>query len=100
MTLEQSTLCILTAAEAQDLEALRAAAALRDAALAELHSFSPTPALCAAITESLAAGEKARQALQAIKRRIGNESRRLARIESGFVSASRPVEMHRVDCRG
>jgi hypothetical protein len=100
MTLEQTTRRILAAAEAQDLAALQSACEMRESALAELHSMRPTPWLCQDVTGSIAAGERAKQALRVVKQRIRNESRRLAHIEDEFVRALQPVGKHQIDCNG
>lgn len=99
MTLKQATERTLVAAELQDLAALEVARELRESAIAALASASPTQELCQEITASIAAGEQAKQAIQTIKRRIRNESRRLAQIESGFVRAQRAPQKHQVDCQ-
>jgi hypothetical protein len=100
MTLEQTTRRILTAMEALDLEGLEGAAKERDHAIAMLASLPPTPALRNAVAASIAAGEEAKRAIRTIRQRFRRESRRLERIEDGFVRALRPVVHHRVDCRG
>ncbi|HTB15680.1 MAG TPA: hypothetical protein VK752_29115 [Bryobacteraceae bacterium] len=100
MTLEQTTRRILTAVEALDLEGLEGAAKERDHAIAMLDSLPPTPALRNAVAASIAAGEEAKRAIRTIRQRFRRESRRLERIEDGFVRALRPVVHHRVDCRG
>jgi hypothetical protein len=100
MTLEQTTCRILAAAEAQDLAALQSASEMRQEALDELYSMPRSTALCDVLTASIAAGEKAKQALRVVKQRIRNESRRLAHIEDEFVRALRPVGRHQIDCAG
>jgi hypothetical protein len=100
MTLEQSTRHILAAVKAQDLEALQAAARERAAAIARLDSMPATPELRAAVAASIEAGEQAKRAIRSIKQRIRTESRRLQRIEDGFVRALRPVGTHSVDYKG
>ncbi len=100
MKLEQTTRRILAAAEAQDLPALQAASKEREAAMATLASLPPTPALRDAVAASIAAGEEAKRSIRAIRQRVRKDSRRLAHIEDGFVSALRPVTTHRVDCKG
>jgi hypothetical protein len=100
MTLEQTTRLILAAAELQDLAALQAAGEEREAALAKLGSLPPTEELRDAVAESLQAGEEARRTIRLIKQRTRNESRRLERIETGFLRALRPAGPQRIDCRG
>ena len=100
MTLEQTTRLILSAAELQDLAALQAAGEEREVALEKLGSLPPTEELRNAMVESLKAGEEARRTLHLIKQRIRNESRRLERIETGFVRALRPTGTPRIDCKG
>lgn len=100
MTLEQTTRLILAAAELQDLGALQAAAKEREAAIAALGSMPPTEELRDAVARSIEAGEEAKRTIRLIKQRLRNESRRLERIEAGFVRALRPAARHRVDCRG
>jgi ribosome recycling factor len=100
MTLEQTTRLILSAAELQDLAALQAAGEEREAALAKLGSQPPTEELRNAMVESLKAGEEARRAIRLIRQRIRNESRRLERIETGFVHALRPARKPRIDFMG
>jgi hypothetical protein len=100
MTLEQTTRLILSAAELQDLAALLAAGQERQAALANLGSLPPTEQLRNAVVESLKAGEEAKRTIRLIKQRIRNESRRLERIETGFVRALRPAISHRIDYHG
>ena len=100
MTLEQTTRLILSAAELQDLAALQVAGEEREAALAKLGSLAPTEELRNAVANSLKAGEEVRRTLRLIKQRIRNESRRLERIETGFVSALRPAGPQRIDCKG
>lgn len=99
MTLKQTTRLILSAAELQDLAALQAAGEERETALARLGSLPPTEELRDAVAESLKAGEEAWRTIRLIKQRIRNESRRLERIETGFVSALRPARTHRIDCK-
>lgn len=99
MTLEQTTKLVLSAAELQDLDVLQAAGEEREAALAKLASLPPTEELRNAMAESLKAGEEARRTIHLIKQRIRNESRRLERIETGFVRALRPAGPHRIDCK-
>jgi hypothetical protein len=100
MTLEQTTRLILAAAELLDLGALQAACQERDAAMATLDSRPATEELRDAVAESLKAGGEAKRTIRLIKQRIRNESRRMERIETGFVRALRPARMHRVDCKG
>jgi hypothetical protein len=100
MTLEQSTQRILAAVEAQDLDGLQGASKERDRAIATLASLPPTAALRDAVAASIAAGEEAKRTIRTIRQRVRRESRRLERIEDGFVKALRPVVHHRVDCRG
>jgi len=100
MTLEQTTRLMLAAAELQDLAALEAAGKEREAALAALGSMPPTEELRDAVAQSIEAGEEAKRTIQLIKHRIRNESRRLARIELGFVKALRPAAKPRIDCQG
>jgi hypothetical protein len=100
MTLEQTTRLILSAAELQDFAALQAAGKERDAAIAGLGSMPATEQLRNAIAASLHAGDEAKRAIRLIKHRIRSESRRLERIETGFVRAMRPAERHRIDCQG
>lgn len=100
MTLEQTTRRILTAVEAQDLAALEAASRERNSAIARLASIPPTSDLRDAVAASIAAGEEARRTIRLIKQRIRHESRRLERIENGFLRALRPAAKHRVDCKG
>jgi hypothetical protein len=100
MTLEQTTRLILSAAELQDLAALHAACGERDAAMATLDRRPATEELRAAVEESLQAGEEAKRTIRLIKHRTRNESRRLERIETGFVRALLPVAKHRIDCKG
>lgn len=99
MTLEQTTERTLAAAELQDLAALEMARVLRESAIAALASSSPTQELCQKVAASIAAGEQAKQAIHAIRRRIRNESRRLALIENGFLRAQRAPQQHQIDCR-
>jgi|SRR5271165_2114731 len=99
MTLDQTTLLILSATEMQDLTALQAAGSQRGAALARLGSIPPTEELRHAMVESLLAGEEAKRTIRIIKQKIRNESRRLERIETGFVRALRPAAPHRIDCK-
>ncbi len=100
MTLEHTTRLILAAAELQDLGALQTAGKEREAAIAGLGSMPPTEELRDALAQSIEAGEEANRTIRLIKQRLRNESRRLERIEAGFVRALRPAERHRVDCRG
>lgn len=100
MTLEQTTRLILAATELQDLGALEAAGKERQAALAGLDSLPATQELRNAVAASLQAGNEARRTIRLIKQRVRQESRRLDRIETGFVRAQRPAERHRIDCRG
>jgi hypothetical protein len=100
MTLEQTTRLILSAAELQDLWALQAAAKERDAAMAALDAMPATEKLRGAVAASLQAGEEAKRTIRLIRQRIRNESRRLERIETGFVRALRPAATHRIDCKG
>ena len=100
MTLEQTTRLILAATELQDLAALQAAGKERDAALAKLASLPANEELRHAMVESLKAGEEARRTIRLIKQRIRNESRRLERIETGFIRALRPAKAHQIDCHG
>jgi hypothetical protein len=97
MTLEQTTRLVLSAT---DLAALQAAAEQRQAALATLGSIPPTEELRDVMVESLKAGEEARRSIRLIKHRIRNESRRMERIETGFLRALRPAGPQRVDCKG
>jgi hypothetical protein len=100
MTLEQTTRRILTAVEVQDLEGLEGASKARECAIAMLASLPPTSALRDAVAASIEAGEEAKRTIRTIRQRMRRESRRLERIEDGFVRALRPVVHHRVDCRG
>jgi hypothetical protein len=100
MTLEQTTRLILSATELQDLAALQAAGEEREAVLAKLGSLPPTEELRNTVAESLKAGEEARRTIRLIKQRIRNESRRLERIESGFIRVLRPAGPQRIDCEG
>ena len=100
MTLERTTKMILTAAELQDLGALEAAGKERAAAIAELAAIPPTQKLRQALAEALAAGEDARRSIRLIKQRLRKESRRLEKIEIGFLGALRVPPRHRVDCSG
>jgi hypothetical protein len=100
MTLEQTTRLILSAAELQDLAALQAAERERQIAIAGLRAMPPTEQLRQDVAASIAAGEVAKRTLRLIKQRMRNESRRLERIETGFVHALRPARTHRIDCRG
>lgn len=100
MTLEQTTHLVLSAAELQELGALEAAGKERASALAALGSLAPTPELRDAVAASIEAGEEAKRTIRAIKQRSRSESRRLERIEAGFVRALRPAAGHRIDCKG
>ena len=100
MKLEQSTRLILAAVDLQDLGALQAAFKEREAAIAGLCSLPETEELRSAVAASIKAGEEAKRAIRLLKQRLRNESRRLERIETGFVNALRPAARHRVDCRG
>jgi signal transduction protein with GAF and PtsI domain len=100
MTLEQTTRRILAAADMQDLQALQAAGEMRQEALDALHSTARSTASCNDVAASIAAGEKAQQALRIVKHRLRNESRRLSHIEDGFMRALLPTEKHQVDCKG
>lgn len=100
MTLEETTRLILVAAELQDLAAIQSACKEREAAMAALGSQPPTEELRDAVAQSIDAGEEAKRTIRLIKQRIRNESRRLARIETGFVSALRPAPKPRIDCKG
>lgn len=93
MTLDETTRRILDAAEAQDLAALHEAAKEREAAIAQLRSLPPTPALRDAVARSIAAGEEAKRTIRAIRRKLEN-------IQHGFVRALRPAAKHQVDCQG
>jgi hypothetical protein len=99
MTLEQTTRLILSAAELQDLAALQAAGEEREAALATLGSLPATEELRKTVAESLKAGEEARRTIRLIKQKIRDESRRLERIETGFLRALRPAGPQRIDCK-
>jgi len=99
MTLEQTTRLILSAAELQDLAALQAAGEEREAALAKLASLPPTEELRHAVAESLRAGEEAKRTIGLIRQRMRNESRRLERIETGFLRVLRPAGPQRIDCK-
>jgi hypothetical protein len=99
MTLEQTTRLIMSAAKLQDLAALQAAGKEREAAMAALDSMPATKEFRDAVAASLQAGDEAKRAIRLIRQRIRNESRRLERIEIGFVRAM-PAERHRIDCRG
>lgn len=100
MTLEQTTRLILSAAELQDLAALQAAGEEREAALATLRSLPATEELRKTVAESLKAGEEAQRTIRLIKRKIRDESRRMERIETGFLRALRPSGPQRIDCKG
>ncbi len=100
MKLEQSTRLILAAVDLQDLGALQAACKEREAAMAALDSVPATEELHRAVSASIKAGEEAKRAIRLIKQRLRKESRRLERIETGFVSALRPAARHRIDCQG
>jgi hypothetical protein len=100
MTLEQSTRLVLAAVELHDLEALQAAGKARASAIAGLGFLSPTPALRDAVAASIAAGDEAKKSIRLIRQRIRKESRRLERIEHGFLRALAPAAMHRIDCKG
>jgi hypothetical protein len=99
MTLEETTVAILAAAEAEDLVALEKARLLREEAMAALGSNPPSPELCSAVQASIAAGKEAKRALRAIKQRVRGESQRLATIESGFVRGLRSAGTH-IDFKG
>jgi hypothetical protein len=99
MTLEQTTQRTLSAAGAQDLEALRGASKERESAIAALASLPPTPALREAVAASIAAGEEAKRAIRTIRQRTRKDSRRLATIEHGFLRALVPAK-HQVDFKG
>ena len=100
MTLEQTTRLILSAAELQDPAALEVAGRERQTAIAGLGAMPPSEQLRQDLAASIAAGEEAKRTLRLIKQRIRSESRRLERIETGFVRALRPARTHRIDCRG
>jgi hypothetical protein len=100
MTLEQTTRLILSGAELHDLGALEAAAKERGTAMAALDAMPATEEMRGAIAASLQAGEEAKRTIQLIRQRIRNESRRLERIETGFVRALWPTTAHRIDCKG
>src|SRR5271154_5417298 len=100
MTFEQTTRRILAATEVQNLAELQAAGKERARAIAMLASLPPSQELYNAVEVSIAAGEEARRAIRMIQQRLRNESRRLERIEHGFLRASLPAAMHRIDCQG
>jgi hypothetical protein len=100
MTLERTTKMVLAAVELQDLGALEAAGKERAATISGLAAIPPTPELREALTEALKAGEEARRAIRLIKQRLRKETRRLEKIEIGFLSALRLPPRHRVDCSG
>jgi hypothetical protein len=100
MTLEQTTRLILAAADLQNLGALEAAAKERQTALARIDSMPATQELRDAIASSLQAGDQAKRTIRLIRQRARHESRKLDRIETGFVHALRPAAPHRIDCRG
>jgi len=100
MTLEQTTRSILNAAEAEDLGALQRALKERESAMAMLASLPATPALRDAVAESIAAGEEAKRTIRLIQQRIRHQSRRLERIEQGFVRSLQPAAKHGIDCQG
>jgi ribosome recycling factor len=100
MTLERTTKMVLAAVELQDLGTLEAAGKERAAAIAGLGAIPPTPELRQSLTEALAAGEEARRSIRLIRHRLRKESRRLEKIETGFLGALRLPPRHRVDCSG
>jgi hypothetical protein len=100
MKLEQSTRLILAAVDFEDLGALQAACKEREAAIIAIDSAPATAELQSAVVASLKAGEEAKRAIRMLKQRFRNESRRLERIETGFVKALRPAALHRINCQG
>ena len=80
----------LAATDLQDLGALEAARKQRQAALARIDSMPATQELRDAVAASLQAGDQAKRAIRLIRQRVRNESRRLDRIETGFVRARDP----------
>jgi hypothetical protein len=100
MKLEQSTRLILAAVDLQDLGALQTACRERESAIGGLGSMPATEELHRAVAASIKAGEEATRAIRLLKQRLRHESRRLERIETGFVNALRPASGHRIDCRG
>lgn len=84
MTIEQTNESALAAAEAGDLDALEQALRQRVQALADLKNTPPSIQLAARMADALEAGESILLALLALKQRLGCESSRLARLESGL----------------
>lgn len=88
-TLKQATQAALAAAEAGDLDALEAALAARARAIAA--GAAPTP-------EDLMAGQRLRELLLALRRRLQAQSEQLRRLAHAL-TAELPHPKH-VDCRG
>jgi hypothetical protein len=100
MTLEQTTQLVWSAIELEDLGALETACRERADAIRGLKSRRPSEALRDALAESIRAGEEAKRTVRLIKQRVRHESRRLDRIENGFLKALRVPATPWLDCKG